>query len=49
MILTLLCKLWLYFSLALRPSDQHVVHYIIIIKNIIKNIKNIFLQTYVVS
>ncbi len=32
MIWTLLCKLWLYFTLALHPSDQHVLHYIAIIK-----------------
>ncbi len=28
---TLLCKLWLYFTLALHPADQHVLNYITII------------------
>ncbi len=47
MIWTLLCKLWLYFTLALHPSDQHVVHYITIIQNIFGKL-NSFLQTYVI-
>ncbi len=34
MIWTLLCESWLNFTLALHPSDQHVVYYITIIKNI---------------
>ncbi len=37
-----------YFTLALHLSDQHVVHYIIIIKNIFGKL-NSFLQTYVIS
>ncbi len=32
-----------YFTLALHPSDQHVLHYITIIKHL-----NSFLQTYVI-
>ncbi len=52
MIWTLLCKLWLYFTLTLHPthnpSDQHVLHYITIIKNIFGKI-NSFLETYVIS
>ncbi len=36
-----------YFTLALHPSDQHVVHYITIIKNIFGKL-NRFLQTYVI-
>ncbi len=47
MIWTLLCKLWLYFTLASHPSDQHVLHYITIIKNILGKL-NCFLQTYVI-
>ncbi len=43
-----LCKLWLYFTLALHPSDRHVVHYITIINNIFGKL-NRFLQTYVIS
>ncbi len=37
-----------YFTLALHPSDQHVLHYITIIKNIFGKL-NSFLQTYVIS
>ncbi len=48
MIWTLLCKFWLYFTLALHPSDQHVLHYITRIKNIFGKL-NSFLQTYVMS
>ncbi len=36
------------FTLALHPSDQHVLHYITIIKNIFGKL-NSFLQTYVIS
>ncbi len=37
MIWTLLCKLWLYFTLTLHPSDQHAVRYITVIKIILEN------------
>ncbi len=50
MIWTLLYKLWLYFTGITshpHPSDQHVVHYIIVIKNIFEK-SNCFLQTYVI-
>ncbi len=43
MIWTLLCKLWLYFTLALHPSDQHVLHYITTIKHLFGKL-NSFLQ-----
>ncbi len=47
-IWTLLCKLWwLYFTLALHHSDQHVVHYITVIKTIFEK-SNCFLQTYMI-
>ncbi len=36
------------WSEALHPSDQHVLHYITIIKNILGKL-NSFLQTYVIS
>ncbi len=48
MIWTLLCKLWLYFTLALHPTHITHVHYITIIKNIFGKL-NSFLQTYVIS
>ncbi len=37
-----------YFTLVLHPSDQHVLHYITIIKHIFGKL-NSFLQTYVIS
>ncbi len=40
--------LWLYFTLVSHLSDQHVVHYITIIKNIFGKL-NSFLQTCVIS
>ncbi len=36
-----------YFTLALHPSDQHVLHYITIIKHLFGKL-NTFLQTYVI-
>ncbi len=37
-----------YFTLALHPSDPHVLHYITTITNICGKL-NSFLQTYVIS
>ncbi len=37
-----------YFTLALHPSDQHVLHYNTIIKHVFGKL-NSFLQTYVIS
>ncbi len=39
MIWTLSCKLWLYFTLALHPSDQHVLHFITVNKQYFWKIK----------
>ncbi len=36
-----------YFTLVLHPSDQHVLHYIAIIKNIFGKLIS-FLQTHVI-
>ncbi len=41
MIWTLLCKLWLYFTRALHPTNQHVVHYITLIKQFLTNVHDL--------